>query len=124
MNNRKERIRIIQPDGTIKVLFKDVRDNKPESKGESRPQPKNKPEARVSRYSNPWFPNLTDIFGVGMIGEEVQLQLLNDKVYRGILKGVGQYDVLISLTAQNFNLKVGTDLIIMKGSIITVQVVK
>ena len=128
MSDKREAIRVVQPDGTIKIVFRTAHEDPPrvepkkepeaaiQAKGESNSKGKSENKKKGSaagRYFNPVHEGHADIFGRDMIGKTLEFTLLNETI-RGKLTGYGQYDVLIESEGKNF--------IIMKSGIIKIEV--
>ena len=126
MNDKREAIRVVQPDGTIKIVFRTAHEDparkepvkEPEpavqAKAENKAKPENKKKGSGDgRYLNPWHEGHADIFGRDLIGKSLEFTLLNETI-RGKLTGYGQYDALVESQGKNF--------IIMKSGIVKIEV--
>lgn len=106
----KEAIRVQQPDGSFKIVFREHKEAKTDSKKELNT---NNKQRKDPRYYNPINPNHIDIFGMDLIGKKLIFSLLNNDTVIGTLKGYGQYDCLIETDIGN--------VIIMKSAILTIS---
>lgn len=120
MSDKREAIRVMQPDGTIKILFRDKRLDQVEShKDESVKESQGKAEKKhgkgsgEERYFNPLFPHV-DIFGKDLIGKNMSITLFTGEIIKCSLTGFGQYDVLVESE--------GKSIILMKSGIIKIEV--
>ena len=126
MNDKREAIRVMQPDGSIKIVFRTAHEGparkepvkEPEPAAQAKAENKAKPENKKKgsgdgRYFNPWHEGHSDIFGRDLIGKTLEFTLLNETI-KGKLTGYGQYDVLIESQGKNF--------IIMKSGIVKIEV--
>ena len=127
MNDKREAIRVMQPDGTIKIVFRTAHEDparkedvkkEPEPGAQAKAENKAKPENKKKgsgdgRYLNPWHEGHADIFGRDLIGKTLEFTLLNETI-KGKLTGYGQYDALVESQGKNF--------IIMKSGIVKIEV--
>ncbi|AGO61404.1 RNA chaperone Hfq [Ferroplasma acidarmanus] len=131
MNDKREAVKVLQPDGTIKILFrtthesvgmkqepqKDTIQEKPQNT-DSHAQNIKKHEKGSSidagRFFNPWNPGFADIFGKNLIGKTMNITLLNGEILSGVLRGFGQYDILLESGGKN--------VILMKSGIVKIEV--
>jgi len=109
-DKNKEMIRIQQPDGSFKVVFRDRADNK---NIQNKVPEKKKPDKSNERYFNPLNPEHVDIFGKDLIGRDIIITMLNNEKIKGKLTGYGQYDVLVNSNGKN--------IILMKAAIIKIE---
>ena len=124
---QREAVRVQQPDGSFKVIFRETPGNmkdqekkiqeqvteKPESKGKPR---KGKKEIQDPRYYNPLNPDHIDIFGRDLLNRELYFHLNNGEGVKGKMIGFGQYEVLVQIAGP------GKKYIVMKQAISTVEV--
>ena len=124
---QREAVRVQQPDGSFKVIFRDspgtqkdqekkVQEQvteKPESKGKPR---KGKKEIQDPRYFNPLNPDHIDIFGRDLLNRDLYFHLNNGEGVKGKMIGFGQYEVLVQIAGP------GKKYIVMKQAISTVEV--
>ena len=127
MSDKRETIKLLQPDGTIKILFRTAHEsvgtkaepqkdtiqekpNKADNNGNNGKKPQNNQE---QRFFNPLFPGHVDLFGRDLIGKNLEFTLLNETI-KGKLTGYGQYDALIESQGKNF--------IVMKSAIVKIEV--
>ena len=122
---QREAVRVQQPDGSFKVIFRDspgtqkdqekkVQEQvteKPESKGKPR---KGKKEIQDPRYFNPLNPDHIDIFGKDLLNKDLVFSLNSGESVKGKMTGYAQYEVLIEFD--------GKKVILMKQAIAKVEV--
>ncbi len=120
----KEAIRIQQPDGSFKIVFrenndrpsnnvnyetKEIKENQNNKKTE-----KKKKEIQDPRYYNPMNPEHIDIFGRDLLNKELIFSLVNGESIKGKMIGFGQYEILIESGSKK--------LILLKQGIIKIEV--
>ena len=124
---QREAVRVQQPDGSFKVIFRETPGNmkdqekkiqeqvteKPESKGKPR---KGKKEIQDPRYYNPLNPDHIDIFGRDLLNRELYFHLNNGEGVKGKMIGFGQYEVLVQIAGP------GKKFIVMKQAISIIEV--
>ncbi len=128
MNDKREAIRVMQPDGTIKIVFRTAHEDparkepvkEPEpavqAKAENKAKPGDKKKGSGDgRYLNPWHEGHADIFGKDLIGKNMNFTLLDGNGVKGKLIGIGQYDALVEAVT-------GSSVIVMKGAIVKIEV--
>ncbi len=122
MSDKREAIRVMQPDGTVKILFRTTHEDigrKEEPKKEPAKESPGKVEKKhgkgsgEERYFNPLFPHV-DIFGKDLIGKNMSITLFTGEIIKCSLTGFGQYDVLVESE--------GKSIILMKSGIIKIEV--
>ncbi len=122
MSDKREAIRVMQPDGTIKIVFRtpgkeaaaheEVK-KEPVRENPGKVEKKHEKGSGDGRFFNPWHEGHADLFGRDLIGKSLEFTLLNETI-RGKLTGYGQYDALIESEGKNF--------IIMKSGIVKIEV--
>ncbi len=128
MNDKREAIRVMQPDGSIKIVFRTAHEGparkepvkEPEPAAQAKAENKAKPENKKKgsgdgRYFNPWHEGHSDIFGKDLIGKNMNFTLLDGNGVKGKLIGIGQYDALVEAVT-------GSSVIVMKGAIVKIEV--
>lgn len=128
MNDKREAIRVVQPDGTIKIVFRTAHEDparkepvkEPEPAAQAKAENKAKPGDKKKgsgdgRYLNPWHEGHADIFGKDLIGKNMNFTLLDGNGVKGKLIGIGQYDALVEAVT-------GSSVIVMKGAIVKIEV--
>ncbi|AAT42939.1 hypothetical protein [Picrophilus oshimae] len=124
----KQAIRVQQPDGSFKIVFRETDNknndrpntlNKQETKETKENQnnkktEKKKKEIQDPRYYNPLNPEHIDIFGKDLLNKELIFSLVNGESIMGKMTGFGQYEILI----ESNNKK----LILLKQGIIKIEV--
>jgi small nuclear ribonucleoprotein (snRNP)-like protein len=123
----KQAIRVQNPDGSFKIIFRDVDEKNNERHNNNIKQEHNeikenqdnkkhekKKKERDPRYYNPLNPDHIDIFGKDLINKELIFSLVNGESIKGKMTGFGQYEVLV----ESNNKK----LILLKQGIIKVEV--
>jgi len=127
-NKMKQAIRVQQPDGSFKIVFRDVDEKTNErpmnniiqepketkENNENKKTEKKKREIQDPRYYNPLHPGHTDIFGHDLLNKELIFSLINNETIKGKMVGFGQYDVLVEAN--------GKKVILMKQGIIKIEV--
>ena len=130
MSDKRETIKLLQPDGTIKILFrtahesvgtkaepqKDTIQEKPQNTDSHAQNIKKHEKSSIDagRFFNPWNPGFADIFGKNLIGKNMNITLVNGEFLSGVLLGFGQYDILLESDGKN--------VILMKSGILKVEV--
>lgn len=119
----REAVRVVQPDGSIKILFRET-NKKPEEKVEQKDQPKTESKSKddkknprnpeKQRYYNPLNPGFVDIFGKHLIGKDLIITLVNGEVIKARMSGYGVYEVLVEYD--------GKPVILFKAGILKVEV--
>jgi len=127
----KQAIRVQQPDGSFKIIFRDMDNNsrpmnntnqetkkttEPKETKENQDNKKHekKKKERDPRYFNPFNPEHIDIFGKDLLNKELIFSLITNETIKGKMTGFGQYDVLVEFD--------GKKVILMKQGIIKVEV--
>ena len=124
---QREAVRVQQPDGSFRVIFREKPDNQKDQEKkiqESRPAVQNtrekpmkdKKEIQDPRYFNPLNPDHIDIFGKDLLNRDLYFHLNNGEGIKGKMIGFGQYEVLVQIAGP------GKKFIVMKQAISTVEV--
>ena len=117
---QREAVRVQQPDGSFKVIFRDNPGNQKDQ--ESRPAVQNtrerprkdKKEIQDPRYFNPLNPDHIDIFGKDLLNKDLVFSLNSGESVKGKVTGYAQYEILIEFD--------GKKVILMKQAIAKVEV--
>ena len=123
----KEAIRIQQPDGSFKIVFRetDNKNNRPSNNvnheaketkdnNDNKKHEKKKKEIQDPRYFNPMNPDHIDIFGKDLLNKDLIFSLVNGESIKGKMTGFGQYEILIESGSKK--------LILLKQGIIKIEV--
>ena len=115
----REAIRVQQPDGSFKVIFREksrIQEVKPEIKPESREKPRKEKKEKVQdpRYYNPLNPDHIDIFGKDLLNRDLIFSLNSGESVKGKMTGYAQYEILIEFD--------GKRIILMKQALAKVEV--
>ncbi|WP_287954780.1 hypothetical protein [Acidiplasma sp.] len=120
----KEAIRVQNPDGSFKIVFREKSDNKKEPEkneinkvDQESKEKQNKPKKKQiadPRYYNPLNPEHIDIFGRDLLNKDLIFSLLNGETIKGKMIGFGQYEILL----ESGNKK----LILLKQGIMKIEV--
>ena len=122
---QREAVRVQQPDGSFKVIFRDNPGNQKDQENkiqESRPSMQNtreksrkdKKEIQDPRYFNPLNPDHIDIFGKDLLNKDLVFSLDSGESVKGKMTGYSQYEILIEFD--------GKKVILMKQAIAKVEV--
>ena len=120
----REAIRVQQPDGSFKIIFREkskeqqsgpVTAVKQEPK-EMKDQEKHAKQKKVQdpRYYNPIHPEHVDIFGKDLLNKDLVFSLNSGESIKGKMTGYAQYEILIEFD--------GKKVILMKQAIAKVEV--
>jgi len=123
--NDREAIRVMQPDGTVKIIFRTHND-----KEEPKKEPENKdlnkhannkenkkkmePNSEKARYYNPLFPGHVDILGKDLLNKDLIFYLANGETIHGKMTGYAVYEVLVEVGNKKF--------IVMKAMIVKIEI--
>jgi hypothetical protein len=124
----REAIRVQQPDGSFKIIFREksreqqsgpVTAAKQESNGtkdsnDNKKHEKRKREIQDPRYFNPLNPEHIDIFGKDLLNKDLAFSLNSGESIKGKMTGYAQYEILIEFD--------GKKVILMKQAIAKVEV--
>lgn len=90
----REAIRIAQPDGSIKVVFREVNSNlrKDEKKNDDKKQIMDKEKGR---YYNPLNENHIDIFGKDLLNRHLVITMYNGETIPCVMLGYAMYEILV-----------------------------
>jgi hypothetical protein len=115
----REAIRVQQPDGSCKVIFREksrAQETKPGVKQEYKENPmkEKREKAYVNRYYNHISPEHIDIFGRDLLNSTLNFHLNNGEALRGRMISFAQYEVLVKVA--------GKKVILMKQAIAKVEV--
>ena len=125
---QRDAVRVQQPDGSFKVIFRDnpgnqkdqetkiheeVKENK-----DIREKPRQKKQITDPRYFNPLNPDHIDIFGKDLLNRELYFHLNNGEGVKGKMIGFGQYEVLVQIAGP------GKKFIVMKQAISIIEVLE
>ena len=128
MNDKREAIRVVQPDGTIKIVFRDKKTErvenhkeesvKPETPGKQEEKHKDRkkiePNSEQARYYNPLVPGHIDIFGKDLLNKDLIFYLLGGETIHGKMTGYAIYEILVEADNKKF--------IVMKPAIQKIEV--
>ncbi len=116
----KEGIRIKNPDGSFKIVFREKQEKEPEKNeinkvgNESKEKQNKSKKIADPRYFNPFNPGHIDIFGKDLLNKDLIFSLSNGETIKGKMTGFGQYEILIEFD--------GRKIILMKNAITKVEV--
>ena len=120
----REAIRVQQPDGSFKIIFREK--SKEQQSGpvaaarqepkETKEQEKHLKQKKVQdpRYYNPIHPEHVDIFGKDLLNRDLIFSLNSGESIKGKMTGYAQYEILIEFD--------GKKVILMKQAIAKVEV--
>ncbi len=125
MIKMKEAIRIQQPDGSFKIVFRENNNDRPNTlnkqetketkdSNDNKKHEKKKREIQDPRYFNPLNHEHIDIFGKDLLNRELIFSLVNGESIKGKMTGFGQYEILIESGSKK--------LILLKQGIIKIEV--
>jgi len=123
--NDREAIRVMQKDGTVKVIFRDKNNHEepkkePENKdlnkhaNNKENKKKTEPNSEKGRYYNPMNPNHIDIFGKDLLNKDLIFYLANGEKIQGKMIGYAVYEVLVESNNKKF--------IVMKAMIVKIEI--
>ena len=121
----KEAIRVQQPDGSFKIVFRENNNDRPSNNvnhetketkdsNDNKKHEKKKREIQDPRYFNPLNPEHIDIFGKDLLNKDLIFSLVNNETIKGKMIGFGQYEILIESGSKK--------LILLKQGIIKIEV--
>ena len=120
---QREAVRVQQPDGSFKIIFRENPGNQKDEKNthESRPavqessdSHRQKKQASDPRYYNPMNPGHIDIFGRDLLNRDLVFSLNSGESIKAKMTGYAQYEVLVEFG--------GKKVILMKQAIAKVEV--
>ena len=122
---QREAVRVQQPDGSFKVIFRETPGNlkdhekkiqelRPSIQNTRERSRKDKKEIQDPRYFNPLNPDHIDIFGKDLLNKDLVFSLNSGESVKGKMTGYAQYEVLIEFD--------GKKVILMKQAIAKVEV--
>ncbi len=125
----REAIRVQQPDGSFKIVFRDSNTSNPAAKdnkqieratqgngnkdNKGNKQKKEKDPEKM-RYLNPRHPGHVDIFGKDLIGIPIIITLVNGESINCKMTGYAQYEILVEYE--------GKRVILLKQGILKIEI--